>query len=58
MTGNFTLFGAAGRRRRALVRALRGRRARSVRSSSATSTWDIWIFLVQPTGEIEVLAPA
>ena len=33
VTGNFTLFGAAGDRRRPLVRSLRGRRAARARSS-------------------------
>jgi len=56
-SGNFTLLGAAG------VAGAHwcGLYAAGVPLGALIVShvaWDIWIFLVQPTGEIEVLAPA
>jgi membrane protease YdiL (CAAX protease family) len=56
-SGNFTLLGAAG---------VAGAHWCALYAAGAPLgalivshvAWDIWIFLVQPTGEIEVLAPA
>lgn len=56
-SGNFTLLGAAG---------VAGAHWCALYAAGAPLgtlivshvAWDIWIFLVQPTGEIEILAPA
>jgi len=56
-SGNFTLLGAAG---------VAGAHWSTLYAAGVPLgalivshvSWDIWIFLVQPTGEIEVLAPA
>ena len=56
-SGNFTLLGAAG---------VAGAHWCALYAAGVPLgalivshvAWDIWIFLVQPTGEIEVLAPA
>ena len=56
-SGNFTLLGAAG---------VAGAHWCALYAAGAPLgalivshvAWDIWIFLVQPTGEIEVIAPA
>lgn len=57
MTGNFTLFGAAG---------IAGAHWCVLYSAGVPLgalivshvAWDVWIFLVQPTGETEVVAPS
>jgi uncharacterized protein len=57
VTGNFTLFGAAG---------IAGTHWCALYAAGVPLgalvvshvTWDVWIFLVQPTGEIAQLAPA
>jgi uncharacterized protein len=57
VTGNFTLFGAAsiaGAHWCALYAAGVPLGALVV----SHVAWDVWIFLVQPTGEVEVLGPA
>jgi membrane protease YdiL (CAAX protease family) len=56
VTGNFTLFGAAG---------IAGAHWCALYAAGVPLgalvvshvTWDVWIFLVQPTGEIEPVAP-
>jgi membrane protease YdiL (CAAX protease family) len=56
VTGNFTLFGAAG---------IAGAHWCALYAAGVPLgalvvshvTWDVWIFLVQPTGEVEPVAP-
>ena len=56
VTGNFTLFGAAGIAG-AHWCALYAARMPLGALVVSHVTWDIWIFLVQPTGEISSLGP-
>ena len=56
VTGNFTLFGAAG---------IAGAHWCALYAAGVPLgalvvshvAWDVWIFLVQPTGEIEAIGP-
>ena len=57
VTGNFTLFGAAG---------IAGAHWCALYAAGVPLgalivshvAWDVWIFLVQPTGEIEAIGPS
>ena len=53
----FTLIGAARGRGSALVRPVRSARVPLGALVVSHVAWDIWIFLIQPTGEIEAIGP-
>ena len=55
-TGNFTLFGAAGIAGAHWCALYAARVPLGVLIVSHVA-WDVWIFLVQPTGETEAIGP-